>query len=245
MIPETFSSVSQYLTSFIDPLIEETHADLLSSMQMVSKAPLCEILSVQPVLKRNMPPNSYRITVKGMQNTRNDAEVYEPETGDLIAFTDVMRPKRISDLNRPKISYVIALLVWKPKRDFDEPSPEIDTRIVVSSKPLEFELNMQENKERRQRLYGVFLINMTTNKRIWTSLNMDEDKGNKSIIQKVLQPDSSVRFYIYILLLSKYEVTTACICMFKLVLIDKTFTCYRLGKNATSAALFQFRTRSQ
>ncbi|RVW37185.1 putative helicase MAGATAMA 3 [Vitis vinifera] len=164
MIPDTFLSVSHYLTSFIYPLIEETHADLLSSMTM------------------------YKITVKVIRNNGNDAEIYEPETGDLIALTDV-RPKCISDLNRPKISYTVASVVAKPVRDPDELPPEEDTCIVLSSKPIEFEQNMETNKKRKT-LFAVFLINMITNNRIWAALNIGPDLGNKSIIQKVLQPDS-------------------------------------------------------
>ncbi|KAJ9679683.1 hypothetical protein PVL29_021572 [Vitis rotundifolia] len=189
MIPDTFSSVSHYLTSFIYPLIEETHADLLSSMTMVSQAPLCEILSVETTQDYKPPTNlKYKITVKGIRNNGNDAEIYEPETGDLIALTDV-RPKCISDLNRPKRSYIVASVVAKPVRDLDEPPPEEDTCIVLSSKPIEFEQNMETNKK-RETLFAVFLINMTTNNRIWAALNIGPDLGNKCIIQKVLQPDS-------------------------------------------------------
>ncbi|CBI22565.3 unnamed protein product, partial [Vitis vinifera] len=164
MIPDTFLSVSHYLTSFIYPLIEETHADLLSSMTMVSQAPLCEILSVETTKDYEPPTNlKYKITLKVIRNNGNDAEIYEPETGDLIALTDV-RPKCISDLNRPKISYTVA-------------------------SPIEFEQNMETNKKRKT-LFAVFLINMITNNRIWAALNIGPDLGNKSIIQKVLQPDS-------------------------------------------------------
>ncbi|RVW94661.1 putative helicase MAGATAMA 3 [Vitis vinifera] len=189
MIPDTFLSVSHYLTSFIYPLIEETHADLLSSMTMVSQAPLCEILSVETTKDYEPPTNlKYKITVKGIRNNGNDAEIYEPETGDLIALIDV-RPKCISDLNRPKRSYIVASVVAKPVRDPDEPPPEEDTCTVLSSKPIEFEQNMETNKK-RETLFAVFLINMTTNNRIWAALNIGPDLGNKSIIQKVLQPDS-------------------------------------------------------
>ena len=194
MIPDTFLSVSHYLTSFIYPLIEETHADLLSSMTMVSQAPLCEILSVETTKDYEPPTNlKYKITLKVIRNNGNDAEIYEPETGDLIALTDV-RPKCISDLNRPKRSYIVASVVAKPVRDPDEPPPEEDTCTVLSSKPIEFEQNMETNKKRKT-LFAVFLINMTTNNRIWAALNIGPDLGNKSIIQKVLQPDSLVRFY--------------------------------------------------
>lgn len=46
-IPTTFSSVEDYKKSFINPLIEETHADLLSNLTRVAHAPVFEILDVK------------------------------------------------------------------------------------------------------------------------------------------------------------------------------------------------------
>nr|POE52220.1 dna-binding protein smubp-2 [Quercus suber] len=40
-----------YLTSFCDPLVEETHADLMSSMSTVSQAPTRAIFSVRQTVK--------------------------------------------------------------------------------------------------------------------------------------------------------------------------------------------------
>ncbi|MFS8009824.1 hypothetical protein Hanom_Chr14g01289891 [Helianthus anomalus] len=42
-IPQKFSSLTDYTKSFIDPLLEETHAQLLSSINIISRASTCEI----------------------------------------------------------------------------------------------------------------------------------------------------------------------------------------------------------
>jgi hypothetical protein len=54
-IPQTFNSTREYMTSFCDPLVEETHADLLSSMSTLSRAPTSVILDFKPS-KEFKPP---------------------------------------------------------------------------------------------------------------------------------------------------------------------------------------------
>ncbi|KAM2913813.1 hypothetical protein COP2_044420 [Malus domestica] len=98
-IPETFFTTTSYMTSFIPSLVEETHADLLSSMTNLSKAPTCEILTVT-ASENHGPPKDlfYDVTCVG---------TYVPEVGDLIALTDI-KPKCVDDLNRSRNSYLIA-----------------------------------------------------------------------------------------------------------------------------------------
>ncbi|KAG5598977.1 hypothetical protein H5410_030347 [Solanum commersonii] len=88
-IPETFLSTDHYFKSFISPLIEETHADLLSGVTNVFQSPALEVINVRKFMK-----------------------TYEPEVGDLIALSDV-RPKTTADFNRPKRSFLIAFVQSK------------------------------------------------------------------------------------------------------------------------------------
>jgi senataxin len=117
-IPDTFSSVTDYMQSFIPPLIEETHSDLLSNVKGVSRAPTCIIYSVERS-KEFKPPKDlfYEITLKTTADTGKDVDKYESEVGDVIALTDV-RPKCIDDLNRPKRSYLIAYVHGAKNRNF-------------------------------------------------------------------------------------------------------------------------------
>ncbi|KAF8407485.1 hypothetical protein HHK36_006619 [Tetracentron sinense] len=61
--------------------------------------------------------------------------------------------------------------------------------VVLSSKPITIERGLNKKKEP---LFAVFLINMTTNNRVWKALNPDILGGNMSIIKEVLHTDSSV-----------------------------------------------------
>ncbi|KAA8547643.1 hypothetical protein F0562_004072 [Nyssa sinensis] len=90
-IPMTFHSTTCYMKSFISPLMEEAHADLCSSMETMSEAPIFEILSVEESKDYYEPSKDffYNIEVKIMRNFENDLGTYEPMTGDLIALTDV------------------------------------------------------------------------------------------------------------------------------------------------------------
>jgi senataxin len=187
-IPKEFFSTAHYANSFVFPLIEETHADLCSSLTMVSKASAVEILAIS-ISKDYNPPYDllYNIKMQKLGDSENDREMYEPYTGDLIALTDI-RPTCIDDLIRQR-SYLIALVRKARKNIRDESFDEIQ---VLSSKPIEFEQNMQKNKKRTIR-FAVFLINMATNIRIWKALTSGEGGKNMNIIKKVLQADSTVR----------------------------------------------------
>ncbi|EYU30857.1 hypothetical protein MIMGU_mgv1a022916mg [Erythranthe guttata] len=168
-IPDTFSSSVNYLESFVNPLLEETHADLRSNMLSVYSAPVSEICGVQtrgiPALSDNL---SYSIALNN--NRRNN---YEPGHGDLIAITDV-RPNCIDDLNRPRISYVLGL-VEGTKEKVSNMIP------ILSSKTIAFD-------RERDTLFAVFLTNLTTNRQIWNALHHG-GQGNTDIINSVLKID--------------------------------------------------------
>ncbi|PQP95031.1 helicase SEN1-like [Prunus yedoensis var. nudiflora] len=105
-IPDTFSTVTSYMKTFIPLLVEETHADLLSSMETLPQAPTCEILVVKPKGHKNAKDLFYFITIRGS----GEAENYEPQPGDLIALTDI-RPKCSDHLNSPRDSYLVAYVI--------------------------------------------------------------------------------------------------------------------------------------
>ncbi|XP_021833779.1 probable helicase MAGATAMA 3, partial [Prunus avium] len=170
-IPDTFSTVTSYMKTFIPLLVEETHADLLSSMETLPQAPTCEILAVKPKGHKNAKDFFYFITIRGS----GEAENYEPQPGDLIALTDI-RPKCSDHLNSPRDSYLIAYVI-----------PGGDDRVFIrSSKPIS-----RGGGEGGGKLFAVYLINMTTNVRIWKALI--SEKANTNIIKNVLQvqPNSS------------------------------------------------------
>ncbi|KAJ4974650.1 hypothetical protein NE237_007824 [Protea cynaroides] len=178
-IPTTFLSAQHYLTSYIFPLIEETHADLCSSMMNLSQAPKCQIDYVESRSLNLAQDFVYFMVVRKEGDGKHDKEIYEPQKGDLIALSDV-RPVCIDDLNRPRRSYLPALVTFAYE---DEDSYFFE---VVSSKAIVFE---QEVQKKRESLFAVFLINMVTNNRIWNAL---QQGGNLNIIKEVLSTDSTV-----------------------------------------------------
>ena len=175
-IPNTFASTKEYFKSFSAPLVEETHADLLSSVKTVSQSLCCEVKSVKPT-KGYKPPKDlfYKLVLKV-----NESAAYEPINGDLIAIT-MVRPRCIRDLER---SYVIAS-VQGVKDDL--------TLTVLSSKPILVEDGADKNKPKT--LFAVYLMNMLTNIRIWQALTSDPKERNMKIIEKVLQTKFVVRCY--------------------------------------------------
>nr|GLL19020.1 probable helicase MAGATAMA 3 isoform X3 [Ipomoea trifida] len=182
-IPDTFMSTDHYLKSFINPLLKETHADLYSNMKnSLRNAPSREVLEVK-ISKGFKPPKEllYNILLKTTREGDGESkQPYEPEAGDLIAFCDV-KPKRVEDLNRPKMSYVIAVVQGR-KDDGSARFP------ILSSKPVTFRKKMERGRE-GDKLFVVYLTSLTTNIRIWKSLNMDKESANLKIIRTVLQID--------------------------------------------------------
>ncbi|XWS57205.1 hypothetical protein CRYUN_Cryun09bG0154200 [Craigia yunnanensis] len=192
-IPKTFKSTAEYLNAFVAPLIEETHADLLSSMTSLSQAPVRQLYSVERDKDyKAFGDLFYKIVLRKRDSSRSDLEIYQPQSGDLVALTDV-RPKSMSDLNRPKMSY---LLAYVQAVDNDK---ELS---ILSSKPIMIEQDMQRKErllgqssqsisELKHTLFFVFLINMTTNIRIWKALHPDPIGGNLMMINKVIQMNGS------------------------------------------------------
>ncbi|GAB4837643.1 hypothetical protein Ancab_002493 [Ancistrocladus abbreviatus] len=182
-IPETFWSTTQYLNSFVDPLIEETRVSLCSGIESVSRAPACEITSVE-VGDEYKPPRKlcYNIKTKKIADLSYKNGPYNPEAGDVIAVTDIT-PKCVEDLNRPYLRrpYLIAV-VQAPKDGDSEKIP------IRSLKRIEWE---QEVKG-QSRHFGVYLMNMTTNTRIWKALHPDPAGANMDVIDKVIEVDSHV-----------------------------------------------------
>ncbi|KAM3749893.1 hypothetical protein ACB098_05G220000 [Castanea mollissima] len=152
LIPQTFSSTKECMNSFTYPLIEETRADLLSSMSTLPLSP----------------------SASGLQKNGG----YEPMVGDIIALTNV-RPKYVEDLDRPNRPFLVAFVQEVKNNNILK---------ILSSKPI---LAEEQENEKRETLYAICLINMTTNIRIWRALNFELEGKNLDIIGKVLQPNSA------------------------------------------------------
>ncbi|KAB2600277.1 hypothetical protein D8674_010548 [Pyrus ussuriensis x Pyrus communis] len=170
-IPETFSTTMSYMKAFIPSLVEETHADLLSSMTNLSKAPTCELLTV--TASENHGPRKdlfYDVTCVG---------TYVPQVGDLIALTDT-KPKCVDHLNRSRNSYLIAYVH----------QIRVNNLSILLSKHIDSR-GYTHTVGKRETMFAVYLMNMTTNIRVWKALNSDDANTNliKTLLQ--VQPSSS------------------------------------------------------
>ncbi|XP_052887784.1 uncharacterized ATP-dependent helicase C29A10.10c-like [Gossypium arboreum] len=175
-IPTTFTSTAHYYSSFVAPLVEEIHADLLSAMSRLSRASSYQLHSIESETNyRAQTDFSYKIVLRKSGNSnQTDVVTYTPQAGDLAALTDV-KPTCISDLNRPKMPYILAYV-----QSVD------DSKLSVrSSKPIMIEQDMQRNKHID--LFFVFLTNLTTNVRIWNALHPNPILADLPIINKVIQ----------------------------------------------------------
>ncbi|KAM1460851.1 hypothetical protein ACFXTO_046096 [Malus domestica] len=160
-IPETFSTTTSYMKSFIPSLVEETHADLLSSMTNLSKAPTCEIRTVTASEKHG-PPKIRIVTASENHGPPKDLFydvtcVGTSRNSYLIAYVHQIRDNNLSILS----------------------SKHIDTRGYTYA------------AGKRETMLAVYLMNMTTNIRVWKALNSDDANTNliKTLLQ--LQPSSS------------------------------------------------------
>ncbi|CAH8339053.1 unnamed protein product [Eruca vesicaria subsp. sativa] len=187
-IPETFSSSREYFNSFVNPIIEETHAALLSSMETLRRAPAFKFWEIKPA-KDFKPPNNlyYEVTLQTMPDNMTNGDRKLLEFNDLIAVTE-KKPIRIDDLRCSNEPYLLALVCG-----VNEDNPHLIT--IMASKPIED--NMERTKKgkgvkKSLSLFGVYLINMMTNIRIWTALHPDPEGGNIKLISKVLQINNEV-----------------------------------------------------
>ena len=208
-IPDKFSSRQHYMGSFIVSLIEETRADLSSSIRTACEASESEsesstweptsvdtaareLMSIENPSQFKLPRYFlYDVSLKSVEGNGNNAEVYEPQAGDIIALTD-----KIPYYIESESCYNIALVTGSYGKTSDKLQ-------IQSPKPMMHEQIMSDNKKRRT-IYAVYLINITTNNCIWEALHRSPRGGNIRIIDKVLQTDSSVRIIIHFSLLGVF-----------------------------------------
>ncbi|PWA68458.1 UvrD-like Helicase, ATP-binding domain-containing protein [Artemisia annua] len=172
-IPLTFVCEEHYFDSFVYPLLEETRSELASSMEIMYRSPFAEISSFnESKCGENMV---YDVSVGPWKNpfSERGKDAYQTLPGDLLVLVDG-KPESISDLRR--VGRTWALSSVKSNGD-DSTSLTIK---VKASKPIEFQEGM----------FAVFVMNITTQKRIWNSLHIHR---NLNIIKEVLYSHSAVK----------------------------------------------------
>lgn len=166
-IPESFRTVQHYLGSYVYPLLEETRAQLYSSMEILYGPPFAEVVAFDESTQHG--EKFYQVRVDYWRNRFNDRskEPYKTLPGDLLVLTNA-KLETCSDLERTGRLWAF-LSVTNITEDENEDDSSSTYFKVKSSKQFELEMEMQTS------LFVVFLQNLTTHKRIWKALHMSRN----------------------------------------------------------------------
>ncbi|KAL6187360.1 hypothetical protein ACLB2K_038759 [Fragaria x ananassa] len=174
-IPESFNSVEHYFGCYLYPLLEETRAQVHSSMETIHRAPYAKVVSFE-----NAKPYGrklYNIKVDYWRNRSNDRgkDPYKTLPGDLFVLANA-KPQTVSDLQRVGRSWAFGSVTKVSEND--------DTASLYFKVKASKELEVLKSTTP---LVMVFLVNLIPNGRIWKALHMSK---NLKIIKEVLCPDS-------------------------------------------------------
>lgn len=189
-IPESFESVDHYLSSYVYPLLEETRAELASALEVAYKAPFAEIKHFNESKREKL---LYSVKVDYWINSRSDSgkEPYRTLPDDFVLLSD-SKPERLSDLESADFTYTFASV-----RSISGDGSDGNCAFGSSDFELTTAGSIDVEDKRSKSLYVVYLMNMTTNKRMWRALKM---RRNLKIIEKVLTMNESVCHTWFILL---------------------------------------------
>ncbi|CAN1143681.1 TPR and ankyrin repeat-containing protein 1 [Linum perenne] len=177
-LPICFESAKQYFPSFVLPLLEETRADLESALEVISKSPFADVKRFHEC--KSYGACSYNVVVGDWGNRYGSSgnEPYKTLPGDIVVFADA-KPETVSDLERVGRRWSFAIVTRIPDDDgYGNVAKEFTVRASNE---------LQVGDEVRQSMTIIYLVNITTNRRIWNSLYMSR---NLNVIDNVLSVDT-------------------------------------------------------
>ncbi|XP_011025216.1 PREDICTED: uncharacterized protein LOC105126145 [Populus euphratica] len=180
-IPESFYSVRHYLGSYVIPLLEETRAQLSSSMEIISRAPFAEMVSFFEAKPHDTLLYDVNIDYWRNRSRGSGNEHSKTLPGDIVILTGA-KPENVSDLQRVGWTWTFAV-VTTIRGDETEDAATYTSFTVKAQKDIEISDGLQKS------LTVISLTNITTSKRIWNALHMF---GNLNIIKEILCTDSVV-----------------------------------------------------
>nr|XP_011457958.1 PREDICTED: uncharacterized protein LOC105349612 isoform X2 [Fragaria vesca subsp. vesca] len=177
-IPDSFHSVEHYFGCYLYPLLEETQAQVHSSMETIHSAPYAIVVSFE-----NAKPYGrklYNTKVDFWRNRFSDRgkEPYKTLPGDLFVLANA-KPEIDSDLQRVGRSWVFGSVSEVSENENKDDTTSLYFKIRASK---ELEVLMSTAP-----LFVVFLVNLIPNGRLWKALHMSK---NLKIIKEVLCTDS-------------------------------------------------------
>ncbi|XVF43517.1 hypothetical protein PTKIN_Ptkin02bG0046100 [Pterospermum kingtungense] len=202
-IPVSFQSPKQYLGSYVLPLLDETRAEMLSSMEMIAKAPYAEVTCLEAKGEGYV----FDVEVDYWRNRFSDRgkQPYKTLPGDVLVIADA-KPETASDLQRIGRTWTFALVTNihedehedddgdENEDDDDDDDEDEDDNGDYNNSATHFKVEAREYIESKAgmqtSLFVVYLMNITTNRRIWKVLQREK---NLKIIEEVLCTDSMVK----------------------------------------------------
>ncbi|CAN6700208.1 unnamed protein product [Malus baccata var. baccata] len=194
-IPESFNSVRHYFGSYSFPLLEETRAQVQSSMETIDRAPFAVAVAFKESKSKLDETWIYNIKVDEWRNrfSERGKEPYKTLPGDLFVLADA-KPETVSDLQRVGRSWTFVSVtnitenkISENKREDEFNDEIIETEIKEFEVKASKRFKVTDNKSTPASQFVVFLVNLITNGRIWKALHMF---GNPKIIKEVLCTDS-------------------------------------------------------
>ncbi|XVE85514.1 hypothetical protein DITRI_Ditri17bG0096700 [Diplodiscus trichospermus] len=184
-IPFSFWSVQQYFGSYLLPLLEETRAAMFSSMEVIARAPYAEVTHLCEANPRG--ELLFNVNVDYWRNRFSDRgkELYKTLPGDIFVLADA-KPETASDLKRVGRSWTFAIVTNIQKDDDEDGYEDNSSSTSFKVKALE---DISSKDEMQKSLVVVYLMNVTTGRRIWNAFHMN---GNLRIIKEVLHTGSMV-----------------------------------------------------
>ncbi|KAK7319208.1 hypothetical protein RJT34_03926 [Clitoria ternatea] len=174
----SFKSVKHYFGSYVYPLLEETRAQLCSSMEILSSAPFAEVTSLEEAYAYNGKLYNVKIDTWKNRFSGHGKELYKTLVGDVFILAD-FKPETVNDLQREgrMWNFVLSARVAE-----DQAEDDGDTSIMSTFKVAAFkDIDLREAGQKS--LFIVFLTNIIPNRRIWNALHMSR---NSRLIEKIL-----------------------------------------------------------
>ena len=179
----SFSSVDHYFGSYVYPLLEETRAELRSSMEILSSAPFAEVISLHVIHSNGKKLYGVKTGTWKNRFSGHGKELYKTLSGDVFILAD-FKPETSNDLQRAGRMWTLVLSAGIPEEELEEDTVIATTFKFWASKDIDI------NEVGERSLFMVFLTNIIPNRRIWTALHMS---GNSNLIQKILCAGDVVR----------------------------------------------------
>ncbi|KAJ8506154.1 hypothetical protein OPV22_007040 [Ensete ventricosum] len=177
-IPSMFISIEHYFGSFAAPLMEETRAEIHSSLDDISKAPRAKIIAIEKGQRKSETTQEYYVDVEFIDNHIDcGSQNYKARNGDLFILSS-MKPEAVNDFNRYNVACCLALVTEVSMDDGVQKG-----FVVKLPKIIDVEYDMGNFK------IALFLTNLLTNFRIWKALCVTSGTNNNiRIINEVVSP---------------------------------------------------------